>query len=546
MAAMAVDIEAEVRAAMADFDFAPVRELLSSFHGLTGVQVAITSLDSEVYVTTERARACELFHSLSPGTLAACHESNRKVDAMLPALPAGGYADYRCANGLRDIAWPLLLEGVHWATLFLGQFLYEDDLVDEAQLRARALANGWDAEDYLAAIREIPRFSRAKIAGLVSSLGSFARIVTSLAYETFRKRELSLHDAETSVALGESDRRYRLLAENVGDVIWTLDPVSLHYTYISPSITALRGLSVEEAMAETLEDSLSPESFESVRSIMGELMARMAQGDSSAALARTGIFEQPCKGGSKKWVEVTTKPVFDGSGALVEITGVSRDATARVLTDAELKRALADKDRLYAELQHRVKNSLALIVSLLSLEAGSIRDDAARAPLEEAQARVRSVGLLYEQLYRTRSVEDIDLGEYLPEVARAVVDSPLGARGVRLETDCASVRIATDRAVAAGLLLYEMAANASKHAFPHGRGGIIRLGLGVAEGKIVLSLEDDGIGLPADFDLDAARGLGSLLIAQLAIQLGGSAEAGPGLGAAGAGFVVRFPFTERK
>jgi PAS domain S-box-containing protein len=537
----AVDREAEVRAAMADFDFAPIQELLGSFHGLTGVQVAIVSRSSEVLVTTERARVCELFHGLSFDTLAACHESNRKVDAMLPELPPGGYADYRCANGLRDIAWPLLLEGVHWATLFLGQFLYEDDEVDEEWLEARALSHGWVVEDYMAAIREVPRFPRQKIAGLISSLGSFARIVTSLAYETYRERRLSLHDAATQVALGESDRRYRLLAENVGDVIWTIDPSTLRFTYVSPSIIALRGLSVEEAMAETLEDSMSPESFERVRSIMGELIEKMARGDPSVALARTGIFEQPCKDGSKKWIEVTTKPVFDGSGALVEITGVSRDATARVLADAELKKALADKDRLYAELQHRVKNSLALIVSLLSLEAGSIEDDAARLPLEEAQARVRSVGLLYEQLYRTRSVEDIDLGAYLPEVARAVVDSSASARGLRFESDCASVRIATDRAVSAGLLLYEMAANACKHAFPRGRGGAIRLGLGVEGNDVVLRLDDDGVGLPAGFDLEAAQGLGSLLIVQLAVQLGGSATAGPGLGDAGAGFVARFP-----
>ena len=112
------------------------------------------------------------------------------------------------------------------------------------------------------------------------------------------------------------------------------------------------------------------------------------------------------------------------------------------MTDAELKKALSDKDRLYAELQHRVKNSLALIVSLLSLEAGSIEDEEARAPLEEAQVRVRSIALLYEQLYRTRSVGDIDLGTYLAEVARAVAESPIrtGVIGVS-ETPVSNPRL---------------------------------------------------------------------------------------------------------
>ncbi len=346
---------------------------------------------------------------------------------------------------------------------------------------------------------------------------------------------------ELAAALGESDKRYRLLAENVGDVIWTLDPSTLRFTYISPSIMSLRGLSVEEALDEPFEASMSPESLAKVRSTMARLMDQLARGDKRAAEAFTDIYEQPFKGGGMRWVEISTKPVLDSGGRLVEVAGVSRDATVRVLTDIELKKALSDKDRLYAELQHRVKNSLALIASLLSLEAGSIESEEARAPLEEAQVRVRSVALLYEQLYRTRSVGDIDLGAYLAEVARTVIDSPLSPRGLRLDTECESLRIATDRAVPAGLLLYELVANSMKHAFPGGGAGRIRLRLGLEGGSILLRLEDDGVGLPDGFALETASGLGSLLISQLAAQLGGSAESGRGIHGSGAGFLVSFP-----
>jgi PAS domain S-box-containing protein len=345
--------------------------------------------------------------------------------------------------------------------------------------------------------------------------------------------------------LAESDRRYRLLAENVGDVIWTLDPRTMRFTYISPSIAALRGMSVEEAMAESLESSMSEESLARVRSSMARLAERVAKADPDARLAVTGLYEQPCKDGSMKWVEITTKPVFDEAGEVVEITGVSRDATARVLAEAALKAALAEKDRLYAELQHRVKNSLALIVSLLSLEAGTLEDDERRVPLEEAEARVRSIGLLYEQLYRTKSVEDIDLGAYLTEVARAAMNSPLGRRGLLLDCECASFRIATDRAVAAGLLLYEIAANAVKHAFPDGRAGAMKLELRLEGGEVSLAFSDDGRGLPAGFDLEAGSGLGSLLILRLAGQLGGSIESGPGTGGRGSRFIAHFPLVLR-
>jgi PAS domain S-box-containing protein len=539
------DKESLLRTAMASFDFAPVRELFRSFRELTGVLVSIVSTEDVIYATTGNTRVCETFHWKAKDSFAACVESNARGKALLDEGGGKGFVDYRCANGLRDIAKPLAIEGVHWATLFLGQFLYEDDELDEAACRERARQNGWGEDDYLAALREVPRYPRERIAGLMAFFDSLGSIVTSMAYGAYEGQLLARHAAEARAAAGEMDRRYRLLAENVGDVIWTLDPRAFAFTYVSPSITALRGLTVEEALAERVEESMTGESLARVRASMAELAERLAKGDPTAALARTGLYEQPCKDGSLKWIEVTTKPVFDASGALVEITGVSRDATARVLADSALKKALADKDRLYAELQHRVKNSLALIVSLLSLEAGSIEDEGARAPLEEAQARVRSVGLLYEQLYRTRSVEDIDLGAYLHELVRSVLDSPLGAQGIRLESDCASIRIATDRAVSAGLLLYEMAANAVKHAFPGGRGGRLRLALGLEGDTVRLCLEDDGVGLPAGFDLGSGKGLGSLLIAQLAVQLGGRAEAGPGIGGAGAGFRVLFPLAER-
>ena len=255
----------------------------------------------------------------------------------------------------------------------------------------------------------------------------------------------------------------------------------------------------------------------------------------------TDLYEQPCKGGGMKWVEITTRPVLDAEGGLIEVVGVSRDATARVLAEAELQNALADKDKLYKALQHRVKNSIALIVSLLSLKSDSLEDESSRAILDEAQVRVRTIGLLYEQLYRSRSIGDIDLGAYLSEVARVIVESPICRHGLRLELDCGSLPIDVDRAVSAGLLLAELVSNCAKHAFHDRRSGRIRLSLSGDATEVRLRLEDDGVGLPAGLNPSEEKSLGFILINQLAKQLGGVVEAGPGLEGRGAGFSVLFP-----
>ena len=178
----------EVKAAMSAFDFAPVRGLLSSFCAFNDVQVSIVTIEGEIHTAAPITRVCRDFHRANPVTSALCAESDHRVETLLYKPSEKGYVDYRCANGLRDIALPLAIEGVRWATLFIGQFLYDDDEIDEAELADRAKRLGWDSEDYLAAIGEVPRFSRAKMAEVMSFFSALGRIVTSLAYGAFKER----------------------------------------------------------------------------------------------------------------------------------------------------------------------------------------------------------------------------------------------------------------------------------------------------------------------------------------------------------------------
>ncbi|MEI6224420.1 MAG: PAS domain S-box protein, partial [Deltaproteobacteria bacterium] len=140
----------------------------------------------------------------------------------------------------------------------------------------------------------------------------------------------------TIETLQERERRYRLLAENVSDVIWTFDLQAMRLTWVSPSVLGLRGMTPEEAMAEPLEASVSPESLARVLEALAGTMAgtRPDRND--------GIIDQPHKDGSLRHVEITTTVVRDASGTPVEVVGVSRDATGRV----EFERRLAANENL--------------------------------------------------------------------------------------------------------------------------------------------------------------------------------------------------------
>jgi PAS domain S-box-containing protein len=124
--------------------------------------------------------------------------------------------------------------------------------------------------------------------------------------------------------LRDSERRYRLLAENVSDVLWVFD-ARLRLTYVSPSVTRLRGYSVEEVLAQSLEERLTPESCARVRALVASERARRAGAGGPWMLE----LEMPHKHGGTVWVEVNVSPLRDERARIVGLIGVSRDITQR-------------------------------------------------------------------------------------------------------------------------------------------------------------------------------------------------------------------------
>ena len=142
----------------------------------------------------------------------------------------------------------------------------------------------------------------------------------------------------TERELRQSEKRYRLLAEHAEDVIWTLNLKTMRFTYISPSITHLRGLTVEEALDEEFIQALTPESLLLVTRILGEAIQKFYAGELESNYTVTEV-QQPCKDGTVKDVEVIASFILDEQGAISEVLGVSRDITLRKQTEKQLRLA---------------------------------------------------------------------------------------------------------------------------------------------------------------------------------------------------------------
>ena len=168
---------------------------------------------------------------------------------------------------------------------------------------------------------------------------------------------------QTEEALMESERRYRLLAENVTDIIWTID-MNLQFTYISPSVTHLGGYSVEEAMGKTLEEILTPASLEVATKAFAEDLAIANMGQKDLPGERLLELEQIRKDGSTRWTEVKTTFLRDPDGRPVGILGVTRDITDRKYEDEKLQKLYQVEKEAHEELEREKEQRLQFINAL--------------------------------------------------------------------------------------------------------------------------------------------------------------------------------------
>jgi two-component sensor histidine kinase len=173
---------------------------------------------------------------------------------------------------------------------------------------------------------------------------------------------------------------------------------------------------------------------------------------------------------------------------------------------------------LLTELRHRIKNSLAIISSLASLESEQRGDEVLRAAMRKMRDRIRAVAELYDLLIAESPEGGVYVDAYIGELVEHLRDGYSPEFGpVRIELGIERVQVDAKTTVSLGLIVNELATNAIKYAFPGGRPGTIRIGFARWEEEDELTVVDDGIGIDGE-----PSGLGSLVVATLARQLDGS------------------------
>jgi two-component sensor histidine kinase len=319
----------------------------------------------------------------------------------------------------------------------------------------------------------------------------------------------------------------KLAIGSAGIGVWKVDPQT-RSVELAAALKQLLGVPVEQPMDyATFLALLHPDDRQRTRD---GLAAALTSGDGQCEVefrvvspANTDDQETDLRpAGPPRWMHVSGRAFFEGEGdarKAVLFIGTMRDVTAT-------KAALEQQQALLHEVNHRVKNSLQLVSSLLRLQARQIPEEEARRQLEDATTRISTIAHIHQRLYRDQDFQRINFGAFLSELCADLQGS---SAHCSLEVRSPDFQVTTDRAVPLALVVNELVTNAFKYAYPildsESAGGRVAVSVALLDGgEIAITVQDDGVGLPEDFTVAGGSNLGMLLVGNLVAQLSGTID----------------------
>ncbi|MEX0685935.1 MAG: PAS domain S-box protein [Balneolales bacterium] len=251
------------------------------------------------------------------------------------------------------------------------------------------------------------------------------------------------------------------------------------------------------------------------------------------------VFQTFCQrsDGSRYDVEVSVE--LEESEEQNILVCIASDITKRLQQEWQIKASLREKEHLLKEVHHRVKNNMAVISSLLNIQASKVNNDLAKTILNENMSRVKSMALIHQMLYEQDDFSEIDFETYLEKLIKVIEENYSSKNNhIKIEIDVQNFRFKITDAVPIALIVNELLTNAYKHACNDQSKCTIKVSVTREHNINTLIVSDDGIGLPKKFDLDKSTGMGMTLVKGLTSQLRGelSIQQNKGLS-----FILNFP-----
>ncbi|MGQ9370515.1 PAS domain S-box protein [Azospirillum sp. ST 5-10] len=338
-------------------------------------------------------------------------------------------------------------------------------------------------------------------------------LAVSTFHDISERRRLEAEQQRTRQALAETEARYRAAFEQAAVGLAEADADG-RFRAVNNRLCALLGYRRDELLERRFQELTHPDDLAADLALTRRLYA--------GELATFSLEKRFIrKDGSVLWSSLSCARV-EADGRPPYTLAVVQDVGERKRAEAEREELLVQKDLLMREMNHRIKNSLQIVASLVLLQAADLDDPEAVRRFQETAARIATVAQVHERLYRTgvdAREATVDVAAYLHDLGRDLART-LGLPPAGLNVRAAAVTLPADVVVPLGLIVNELVTNAAKYAYPAAPSGPIGVALEEVGGRLRLAVEDEGVGLPDGFSIAGSKGLGMRVLLALTQQLG--------------------------
>ena len=321
-------------------DFGQLNQILENFCNAIGIAAAIIDLEGNVLAAARWQRICTDFHRVNPNTCARCIKSDTDLASNLQK--GKRFSIYRCKNGMTDAASPIEIEGVHVANVFVGQFLLGPP--DRAFFEKQAREFGFESDEYLKALDEVPIISEKRLPHILGFLAGFAQLVASLSLSRLRAEkatmELKHYQAELenlveirTAALKVSEERTRLILDSAGDGIIGVDSRG-RATFVNNAAELMLAFDEGELIGKPLHDCIHHSLADGSPYPAEECPMRAAFVDGEIHRVDEEMLWR--KDGTGFHSEYTANPIQE-NGQIIGAVVALRDITTRKLAEEKIR-----------------------------------------------------------------------------------------------------------------------------------------------------------------------------------------------------------------
>ena len=471
-----------------------IKRISENIYAIAGIPITIIGRDGTVEIAAGCQDICTKFHRVNNTACQNCLMSDRYIKEN---ISSSDYVEYRCLNGLWDIAIPIVISGEHIATLFIGQFFYDDEIIEVEYFRKLAEELGFDEKEYLEVLSKVPKFARDKVKYIIEySKG----LIMTLVESGFRE----LQNKKSQEKLQKNHKYLNTIFNLINDAIFISD-FNGNILDVNHTATTMFGYSRKEFINVNIYNIISSKSPNCIFNLC-EIITRAREANQ---LTREVICKD--KNSNEFWIEANIRIVNINEEE--RILGTIRNITERKQAELTLKNQTLELEKLKTEFFANISHELRTPLNILLCSTKNINMNIQKEIVDKEKI-LGNVNIQTQNCFRLIrlinnliDVTKVDSGfnetnmvncniinlveEITLSVAEYVKSNNLN---LIFDTDVEEKIVACDLDKIERIML-NILSNAIKFTAP---GGSVLVNIADGEDYITISIQDTGIGVPKD------------------------------------------------